>query len=356
MRLMFVGDLSMGEHFFSFGHGPRSVVECGENPLKYCSLLFQKADLVVGNLEGPVSDDNYDSNTPVSRVFRGAESTATMLKSAGVSVVNIANNHAMQHGAECFHKTIQLLEESGILVIGKSRQIEPWAIKIVNGQRIGFIGASAIKEPYYQDNTYRQFELEEILQDTKALRALCDVLVMSLHWGLENKTHENESMREFSSRIFAAGADLIAGHHSHIFSPIQLNNGKLVAYSLGDFVFDLPWSKQLTQTAVLDINIDSNNCINSVSCWPFKLSWNGIPKSSSAEVVVFNNDSKETDLYFDLYKYQKLDSFLPIRKLIFFLIMIPFGATRVKLTFLKWKIKQRMIKIKNLMIKKFVRL
>lgn len=340
LRLMFIGDISLGEHFFSFGHGPRSMLERGENPLEECRSLFTQADLVIGNLEGPVSDVGYNQNNALSRVFRGSKRAAEALIEVGVNMVSVANNHSMQHGLACFWDSVKNLETVGISVIGKSRTIEKWTILTIRGKQIGLIAASDIEDTNFVANQgYRKFNLDEVLSDIEALKRKCDIVVVILHWGTEDRIVPDASLVDRGRSLLQAGADIVVGHHSHIFYPLCVNNAGVIAYSLGNCVFDLPWSSQLRHSAVLDVTVTPANKLKAVMLWPIYISRWGAPKLIREEVKVPLAEGSNSPQFFDLFRFQSLDSFRRIRKLTYFILMLPFGATRVKLDFILWKIR-----------------
>lgn len=340
LRLMFVGDISLGEHFFSFGHGPRTMLEKGKNPMEDCKQLFAKAHLVIGNLEGPISDFEYQPSRALSRVFRGSDHSAKALSHVGVNVVSVANNHSLQHGLECFCESIKNLEAEKVVVIGKSRAIERWTILTVCEKRIGLIAASDVKDQnYVPHNSYRMLDVNELILDIKALKAECNIVVLALHWGLENHVLPDASLKEMSSQFSRAGADIIVGHHPHIFYPIFANNTSVIAHSLGNFVFDLPWSEQLRRSAILDISFNAMEKLSSVSLWPVYISRKGSPMLVGEEIRVPLTEVSDLANPLDLFHFKSLDSFIWLRKIIYFVLMLPLGATHVKIDFLLWKIR-----------------
>lgn len=340
LRLMFVGDISLGEHFFSFGHGPRTLLEEGRNPMEDCKELFAKAHLVIGNLEGPISDFDYKPSSALSRVFRGGNHSAKALSHVGVNVVSVANNHSLQHGLECFWESIKNLEAAKVVVIGKSRAIERWTILTVLGKRIGLIAASDIKDQnYVPHNSYRMLDVNELILDITALKIECDIVILALHWGLESDILPDASLKEMGHQFSIAGADIIVGHHPHIFYPIFANNSNVIAHSLGNFVFDLPWSEQLRRSAILDISFNAMDKLASVSLWPVYISRRGSPTLVGEEVRAPLTEVSNLANPLDLFHFQSLDSFIWLRKIIYFVIMLPLGATHVKIDFLLWKIK-----------------
>ena len=337
---MFVGDISLGEHFFSFGHGPRTLLEEGRNPMEGCKQLFGKAHLVIGNLEGPISDFEYKPNRALSRVFRGSDYSAKALSHVGVNVVSVANNHSLQHGLKCFWESIKNLEAEKVAVIGKSRAIERWTILTVLGKRIGLIAASDVKDQnYIPNNSYRMLDVDELVLDIRALKSECDIVILALHWGLESDTLPNASLKEMGNQFLQAGADIIIGHHPHIFYPVFANNTHVIAHSLGNFVFDLPWSEQLRRSAILDICFNNVDKLSSVSLWPVHISRRGSPTLAGEEVRVPLTEVSGLANPYDLFHFKSLGSFVWLRKIIYFAIMLPFGATHVKIDFLLWKIR-----------------
>ncbi|MDS1309938.1 CapA family protein [Marinobacter xiaoshiensis] len=139
MRIMFVGDINLGEYYTSFGHGPGSYLKHSD-VFENVRELFNQADFVVGNLEAPLTTHNLNPREPESVVLRGDPIHAASLKSAGFKVLQVANNHTVQHGAEGFHETVEALSAVGMCAIGLNGQ----AVEIleVDSQTVGFLAAS----------------------------------------------------------------------------------------------------------------------------------------------------------------------------------------------------------------------
>ena len=85
MRLMFVGDVCLGEHYFSFGHGVRSALgQLFNSDMSEVSAYLHDADYVVANLEGPVSRIPFKKNDFSDRVFRGDINGVKALKELNI--------------------------------------------------------------------------------------------------------------------------------------------------------------------------------------------------------------------------------------------------------------------------------
>ena len=340
MRLMFVGDISLGEHFFSFGHGPRSFVEKGGNVFEGVEQIFAQADFVFGNLEGPLSDHGYDPKDPLSRVFRGAPKSVHQLKKAGVNVLSIANNHSLQHGEECFYETVDLLRSTGIEVIGLSGGELQGAGTILtapDGTRIGVIAASDVVDNEYPDQTlYNYLNLDNLCAEVMALAQKASVVIVVLHWGVEGHTRSSAEQKKVARKLIESGALVVVGHHPHVFFEVEKVNNSIVAYSLGDFVFDLPWDKHLMRSGILDISFNTSGGISNACLWPVTLNRNGIPKANGTQYIVISSDE------YSLYNNDPLLSFQIFRKLTFFSIFLLSGDIFAKIRFLLWKIKNRL--------------
>jgi len=91
MRIMFVGDINLGEYYTSFGHGPKTYLKSG-NVFSEVESILSMADIVVGNLEAPLTNANLDLNDPESIVLRGDPNAAEILYEAGFRVLQVANS------------------------------------------------------------------------------------------------------------------------------------------------------------------------------------------------------------------------------------------------------------------------
>ena len=121
MRIMFVGDINLGEYYTSFGHGPGSYLKHSD-VFENVRDLFSQADFVVGNLETPLTTHNFNPTEPESVVLRGDPKHAVTLSDAGFRVLQVANNHTVQHGKEGFRETVESLSSAGVKSVGLNEQ------------------------------------------------------------------------------------------------------------------------------------------------------------------------------------------------------------------------------------------
>lgn len=264
VRLLAAGDICPGDHYFSLGHGTGSQLAAGASPFAAIEWLLRDADVRVANLEGPLSASSSNAAGPEADVFRGPPGTAALLRKASIDLVHVANNHVLQHGADAFRTTIALLEAEGIAPVGlvNANGSSP-VVKTVNGLVIGFLGYSFVPERYLPgQRLYATAPLSSVLTEIETLKRRVDLVVVSVHWGEEATALPGQDIVDAAHAMVTAGATLVLGHHPHWFQPLERVGRALIAYSLGDFVFDLFWDRRLVESAILSVDLDSAGVVD----------------------------------------------------------------------------------------------
>ncbi len=241
ITLVAVGDIMLGRYIGRVTHDYGS-----DFPFSKVASLLRAADIVFGNLESIISTSECRPSYPGKPYnFHASKDAAPALRNAGFTVLNLANNHAMDYGESSLTKTARLLAENGIVTLGAGKdgeQAHKPAIVSVSGTSFGFLGYSmAHAGSVYAGQQHAgiaQLKLDDIKRDIAELRGKVDVLVVSLHWGKEYDTMPTQQQRQDVHTMIDWGADIIIGHHPHVLQGLEIYNGKLIAYSLGNFVFD----------------------------------------------------------------------------------------------------------------------
>ncbi len=226
---------------------------------------FQKADIVFGNLEGPISDKGEKVGSIYS--FRNNPESMEGLNFAGFNVLSLANNHAFDYGKEAFEDTLKRFKETGINYVGagfnESEAYEP-VIKEINGTRIGFLAYTDLGSPYWKATVnasgiaWINGELLDLArQQIKETKEKVDILIVSLHSGEEYAEAPTQFQVEFSKAAIDAGADLAVGHHPHVVQKPEIYNGKYIFYSLGNFIFDQAFSEETMEGQIVEILIEN---------------------------------------------------------------------------------------------------
>ncbi len=287
----FVGDMSFGDFPFCQGYGVRSKVKSfgGDYLFSGVKEKFINSDLVFGNLETVLSNKNINEKQLLSVEMRGESHIVKCLKESGFNCINIANNHSLQHGNEAFWDTVSLLEDYDISVVGL-HEGRKWNCKPVimniKHKTIGILGYAFEYEKYYSGEPCYAFgDSAGIEKDIKLLRPNVDVLIVSCHWGNEFLNYPSREIVKLARSMVDAGVDIVVGHHPHVLQGIESYNNGLIAYSLGNFIFDMLWEKRLVETMILSGNITQNNSVN-YKIWPVKINRNYCPE-------LLKNDAKE---------------------------------------------------------------
>lgn len=238
--VIFVGDVLLGRG-----------VDLAANPLGDVAGLLAAADLAVGNLEGvisarlPLHASDPDRQFPDQPIYLSMPATAVhALHHAGFDILSLANNHSLDEGVSGLDATATRLHREGLHAIGLTDH-DP-VIQEVNGIRLAFLAFNAIPTTSCQPVAgERQPSSCPIVWDAEtAVRAVAsaheqaDAVIVSIHWGFEYEPQADPTQERIAQALLAAGADLVVGHHPHVAQPVAVMNGGVVAYSLGNFVFD----------------------------------------------------------------------------------------------------------------------
>lgn len=227
-RVLFVGDMMFDRHI-------RTALSRGASLLAGAAPLLGEADLNVGNLEGPVTDNPSQSQgTKVGDLanmrFTFDPAIRTLLNEYGFGLVSIGNNHIRDYGDEGVRSTTTYLADAGIAYVGdpSGRSPEP-VVKEVNGVRIAFVAYS----DFVRGDAERA---RRVIESSTA-----DATVVLAHWGNEYEAEPPERVRELARSFAATGADLVIGSHPHVIGSVEDIGQTRVYYSLGNFVFDQYW-------------------------------------------------------------------------------------------------------------------
>jgi poly-gamma-glutamate capsule biosynthesis protein CapA/YwtB (metallophosphatase superfamily) len=241
ISIVAVGDLL-------FDLGPRRLIDAqgGKAPLAKVAAVMRAADLTIANLETPLSNRGAAvTGKPANLIFNGDPRGVASLTDAGVDVVSLANNHAMDHGAIALRDTIATLDKAGVKHVGAGMNTaEAWkpAILEVKGRRIAYITATQIVPAHFDPGPSRAGiangkDVAKVVSAIRTAKKTADIVIVSLHWGTEQSTAANSAQQSQARRFIDAGADMVLSHHPHVMQGIDMYKGKLIAYSLGNFLF-----------------------------------------------------------------------------------------------------------------------
>lgn len=240
VRLIAVGDMNLGRSL-----GQKILHGATEYPFKQIRGWFREADVVVANLEGPISDQQGETESPRSNVvFCAPPVAARLLKDGGVTLVVTANNHATDYGRTGIAETIDFLGREGVLWVGTSAEstgLFPPAIVVRNGVRIGFVAYTQFVNNRSSGGRFVSiFDSVRAALEIDSLRRRVDLIIASYHGGREYVDTSDAVTRAHMHALIDAGADVVIGHHPHVARGIERYKGKLMFLSLGNCIFYQP--------------------------------------------------------------------------------------------------------------------
>lgn len=250
-------------------------------------------DVVLGNLEGTLSTGGGSKCGSASTncfAFQTPPSYARWLRQAGFTVMNLANNHAYDFGADGERQTMDALRGARLEWTGRPGQI---TVQKVGGIRVALLGFA----PYPWAQSLTDIAAAKRLVRKAARRA--DVVVVTMHAGAEGSDREHVRGAEtflgenrgdpkrFAHAVVDAGADLVVGHGPHVLRGMEWYKGRLIAYSLGNFagykVFAL--GGPLSTSAILRVTLRGDGRFETGRLVPTHLVGAGLPAIDPAEAA-----------------------------------------------------------------------
>jgi hypothetical protein len=282
-----VGDIMMG----STGQRTALPPNDGEGLFLEVSEHLRGGDLVFGNLEGALSDGEEggkcrEDKGPWCFEFRTPTRYVRHLKENGFNVVNLANNHAWDFGPEGIRSTLETLQVAGIKAAGGAAL----AFFEIRGKRIVLAGFSYKASRY----AYSILDIPQAVEIVRQLKVNHDLVIVSFHGGAEGHSAQHVADRKevflgenrgnvvrFARSVVEAGADLVLGHGPHVLRAMEVYQGKLIAYSLGNFLtyglFNLKGPNGIS--VILKVRLDpESGCFLDGQLIPVKLVNGGLPE------------------------------------------------------------------------------
>ena len=207
--------------------------------------VFRSAQVVVGNLECPATK----IKAPVFKqfIFRAEPEWLYTLKQHGITHLNLANNHSIDQGREGLMDTRQNIIEAGMTPIGAGSNMteasepvllvsEPRNVWLVPSLRLSLENYAFLPDK----PCVSQEPMDSLLERVYRLRRADStaVIIVSLHWGGEHTLQPVPLQRMEAHNLIRAGADILVCHHTHTLQTIEDYHGKMIYYSIGNFIFD----------------------------------------------------------------------------------------------------------------------
>ncbi|MBA4393093.1 MAG: capsule biosynthesis protein CapA [Desulfobacca sp.] len=287
LTVVAVGDIMMGSTGLRGILPPNDGQDLFENIRPY----LEGGDLVFGNLEGPLLDEGESNKcrqekSPFCFEFKSPTRYGLLLKQAGFNALSLANNHTLDFGGEGIKSTLETLGSLGISPLGGQAIAE----KEIKGKKVALVGFSFTPSPL----SFSILEIDKAKEIISNLKKTHDLVIVSFHGGAEGKyalqvvneteifLNENRgNVRLFSRSVIDAGADLVLGHGPHVLRALELYKGKLIAYSLGNFLtygmFNLKGPNGISGILKIKLDLENGSFLEG-RLIPVKLVNGGIPE------------------------------------------------------------------------------
>ncbi|MBN1139543.1 MAG: CapA family protein [Anaerolineae bacterium] len=198
--------------------------------------------LVIANLESPLTarpqlKEGYDLRAPPEAV--------TALRAAGIDALSLANNHALDAGQPGLSETASVLQAAGIA---------PWLDETPTAMAPSLYGLAL-------DDSAIPLDIAAAAEAVAAAAAHADVVVVSIHWGSEYQAAPSPRQQAIAAALADAGATVIAGHGPHVLQRVEWLGRTLVAYSLGNFLFDQLYPADCRWGALLQVTVQGADIV-----------------------------------------------------------------------------------------------
>lgn len=247
-KILFIGDMMFDRYI------RRMNEKYGDNYSLTCiDSLLKNADFVVGNLEGPITENESVSKwseigSPNNYRFTFPTSTALLLAQHNISVVNIGNNHITNYGQSGVASTKKYLTSANVSYFGGMVGDSPVYRTNDDGLELSFVN-------------YNQFggdSIETVAQAIAKEKADNRLVIVYAHWG-EEYSDSIFDIRRIAKIFSEKGADVIIGSHPHIVLPYEYIGSTLVYYSLGNFIFDQYFNSRVQKGLTVELDIINNS-------------------------------------------------------------------------------------------------
>lgn len=175
--------------------------------------------------------------------FNSPDEIGLDLIDTGFNVVNLATNHTLDKGEEAILYSRNFWKKQDVLAIGSYDSFEDRnqvVIEEKNGITYAILGYTTVTNgltvPRGREYLLNVYDKEKVKEDIEKVRDKVDVLLVSMHWGVEYTHKPTAEQKEIASYLASLGVDVIIGHHPHVIQPIEYIDNTLVIYSLGNFI------------------------------------------------------------------------------------------------------------------------
>lgn len=283
-----------------------------------------------GNLESPFSYKKKTWGAKSAYLYSEPENVE-ILKMIGVNAVTIANNHMFDYGKEGYELTKRILDEAGIEWFGaEGRELKieidnnrlafsGWCCYSTNPQGCVALGEYGINE----------FDLSTVIRRLKENDKNGWLNIAAVHTGIEHVNYPSNDLRKVAKMMADIAPLVFYGCHPHVAQPIEKIENSVIAYSLGNFMFDDAYSKPTDKEPLVRLSEDNrssfvmivtieNNTIKGYETFPTYIGKDKIHVGKGVTETMLNDylhtmKAKSEDEYEDMRRRQRQEWIAPRR-------------------------------------------
>ncbi len=247
LQMTFVGDMMMAR-----GNQRQANQQGYDHFFQKSKYLWQKSDLVVGNLESALITNKMkvrqNSDKDIHLLMKPEGVSA--MKRAGFTTLGTANNHVGDYGKRGIQQELNYFKKNNIDSIGTGNYASnalKYQIYDINGVKVSLLAVTDIIPKHTSVKQTKPGALttnnDDYLNLIKEASAHSDYTIVYSHWGFENGLTVTDRQKELGKKMIDAGADMVVGMHAHVLQPIDKYKNGLILNGMGNFVFEQEQSR-----------------------------------------------------------------------------------------------------------------
>jgi poly-gamma-glutamate synthesis protein (capsule biosynthesis protein) len=225
-------------------------------------------------------------------VFKGSPAHVAGLTTVPFEIACLANNHVFDYGLKGFRETLDVLHRNGIRTVGAGLKLEEALAPLtvaVKGMRITILNFGEGEDLTASSGGPGGcgWEIDKLAAHVRRAKKRGDFVVVVAHAGLEYIPFPPPYIVAAYRALSAAGADCVIGHHPHVPQGLELRRGRLIAYSLGNFVFWQPGDLYYRRTGFFLVLHVRRGRLSSYELRPYRITERGIRRLGRPEETAF---------------------------------------------------------------------
>jgi poly-gamma-glutamate synthesis protein (capsule biosynthesis protein) len=255
----------VGDVLLASGVGAAIAANGADYPWRETGRLLRYSDLTIANLECSVSERG-DPIPDKEYTFRAAPGSVQGAVNAGVDIFTLANNHVLDYGVDAFLDTMEILRQNNLRYVGAGAG-EDEALRPVLLERGGFkiavLGFTRVVPRTdwiagkNRPGLASGYNEKLVLENVRWAAGQSDIIIVCVHWGQELVDYPGRAEINLAHRLVDAGADVVVGCHPHVLQGVEIYRDKLIAYSLGNFIFTSSSARAAREGAILQVVFNS---------------------------------------------------------------------------------------------------